>query len=319
MVANMESHPIETRVKARPVIWAYPMETPVPPDVLERLPGYDPDDGIDVVELTCSLVKEEVRAAYDRMAPLLAPMALRLFEIYVELAECPSDESPLAILHYTWGQQAFGEYVFTSTRRLTDHYLKARMYPSYELSLMTRLAWDHELMHVADIENVRQVDRMVEKGSRESMSLVHILQFRLEGVADLHYWMASDTALTDMDQAFGFFVLDRRRVRDLFDRQVDGKYARLLRQIRRNPVFYHTGALMVVHLMARVGCPEASDAALQVLYLKRRKQRIPEELRTTILWHALALDNDTFLEGYGPWFRPFGRWQYPIGLTPTMK
>jgi hypothetical protein len=319
MEANMGSHLIDIRVKARPVIWTYPCDTPVPPDILDRFPGYDPEGGIDVVELTCRLVKEEVRAAYDRMAPLLEPMGLRLFEIYVELAECPSDESPLAILHYTWGQQAFGEYVFTSTRRLTDHYLKARMDPSYELSLMTRLAWDHELMHVADIENVRQVDRLVEEGSRESMSLVHILQFRLEGVADLHYWMASDTALTDMDQAFCFFVLDRRRVRDLFDRQVDGKYARLLGQIRRNPVFYHTGALMVVHLLARVGCPEASDAALRVLHMKRQKLRIPEELWTSLLWHALALDNDTFLEGYGPWFRPFGRGQYPIGPTPTMK
>jgi hypothetical protein len=271
------------------------------PDALEGLPGFDPEDNVAIMERSDLLVEREVEAAYDRMAPLLAHRSLAAIDVFVDLADDGTDRPGLAALQYGSCRPDEGVYAFSASRQLAYHYLKAHEEPGYKPSACVRIVWDHEFMHVADIDNVLEVDRMVQEDSREAMYKVHLLHFRLEGVADLLAWMESDTAVTELPEAYALFVEERKRIRPFMDNPEEGRYTYTVGEVRNHKVFYQIGPLMVIDLLSRTGNNEAAKDASNVLEMRRRNEVIPQEMRMDVLRHALGLDNQSFLEGYAEW------------------
>jgi hypothetical protein len=270
-------------------------------DALECFPCFNPDEAWDYIEQIELLVEREVQAAFERMKSILSGKHIRYISVFADIGGGGFGDDGVAALQYGSCKPSEGIYYFTASSRMIYHALKCHFDSSLSIPRSIPSTWDHELIHLADLDNILNADSLIHENSIASMYDFHLLHFRIEGLANLLSWMESASAVTDMDIARQLYVDERARIKPFLENPEDQKFSKSVDDVRDSFVFYDIGPLMVMDLLSRSINPEVQNAATLLLDLKRQGLDIDYDLRMDVVQKALAFDNQAFLEGFAEW------------------
>ena len=270
-------------------------------------------------EIIIDMVKKNFLEGCQYMMPLLETIQINSIQVNLDI----SSQFSSTLASYCSGKSdaVAGKYVFKASSSLIGDYLLNSIVPEIPLNPKSSLVWQHELIHMMDHSNISEPNY---KNGRPDMTevLVHlILSFRIEGVAELIYFMTNYSKYRSIKAARTLFLKKIRLYRNLpWEKPQFAKNARGMASGDRD--VYTIGAWMVLHVLGCEAYGHKIDEAVQVTLKIKKRQEMTYDEMINIIRHALEMDNYSFIECLtkpGPDGKPFVRYEDLYDLAKAVE
>jgi hypothetical protein len=184
--------------------------------------------------------------------------------------------------------------VITVSRALLEEYLRVFLEKNHKIPLSESSAMLHELIHVYD--RFREESFGLEAGrSRGKSFLLHLLQFRSEGIATLVYTLASGFGTRDIVSARKMFEPELYRIFELA-RRYPKDYEAFSLGLPDTDTYYTIGPWMVLHALGCSRNTRTKEIIRLVLDNMKRGIRTKDDVLFSLIREALNLTNYSFLK-----------------------